>query len=214
MRLTTRSLRAAATAAVAGAAALTMTAIGAAQADDTGVRVSQRAEEAQQAQEGGEPYTLLDAGDLPPAPTPWTAGPVGDGSGGERFCVGTRVPDTGSVHRDFFTELDTSADQTVHEAATVRDAKRLTTELRDAVEHCAERLAEQYPGATVRERDHGRFHAIQTDMPESSRDVNLVGVARSGKFVTVVRWGQMGPLESAPVGDFRDTLRTAAHKLR
>ncbi|MGD9485923.1 hypothetical protein WDH52_22190 [Streptomyces sp. TRM70308] len=199
MRLTHRPLRAGVVAAASAAVALTVAVPGPAQAT---VRPAERG------------YTLLDAADLPPAPTPWAAGPVTEGAGGERFCVETRVPNAGSVHRSFHTELDTGGAQIVHEAASVRDARDLTAELREAVETCAERFAERYPEGKVRERDHGRVHALQTEVPQSSRNVNMIGVARSGRLVTVVEWGQMGTLEDAPVREFRRTLRTAVDKLR
>ncbi|MEE1929800.1 hypothetical protein V1J52_16670 [Streptomyces sp. TRM 70351] len=159
-------------------------------------------------------HELLEAGDLPRARTPWVAGPVTEGAGGQRFCVDGLVPDTGAVHRDFHTDLETSAFQVVYRAANEREARQLTARLRAAVENCADELAEQYPEASVSERDYGRVHGIETAFPESSLNVNLLGVAREGAFVTVVQWGQMGTLETAPVRGFKKTLRTAETRLR
>ncbi|WP_257579318.1 hypothetical protein [Streptomyces sp. JJ38] len=211
MNRKTRSTRIAGAVAVAGAAVLAFTAVGSAQADPTGVRVTEAP--SRQAVSSG-PFELLDAADMPPASTPWKAGPVTDGAGGEQACVDDLVPDNGSVHRDFSTELDTEGVQIVHEAASVREAAQLTTELRAAVANCAERFAERYPEGTSYERELGRVHAVQVSLPGSSVSVHLLGVARSGTRVTVVQWGQMGTLDDAPVRDFRETLRTAVHGLR
>ncbi|MCZ7417541.1 MULTISPECIES: hypothetical protein [unclassified Streptomyces] len=211
MNRTTRSTRVAGAVAVAGAAALALTTVGSAQADPTGVRVT---EPPSHQAVSSEPYELLDAEDMPPAPTPWKAGPVTDGAGGERACVADLVPDDGSVHRGFSTELDTEGVQIVHEAASVREARQLTAELRAAVANCAERFVERYPEGASSERELGHLHAVQMSLPESSVNVHLLGVARSGTRVTVVQWGQMGTLDDAPVRDFRETLRAAVHGLR
>ncbi|MBW1604477.1 hypothetical protein JJV70_20695 [Streptomyces sp. JJ66] len=199
MKLTHRPLRTAVVAAAAGAVAMSVAVTGPAQAT---TQVSKPS------------FELLSAADMPPAETAWRAGPVEQGAGGDRFCVETLIPDAGSVHRRFHTDLETGGNQIVHEAPSVREARKLTRELREAVENCAERYAKQYPEAEVNERDHGRVHAIHTALPEFSHDVNMFGLARSGKRVTLVEWGRIGKLEDAPVRDFKRTLRTAVDKLR
>ncbi|CAM5226236.1 hypothetical protein SNARM312S_02136 [Streptomyces narbonensis] len=44
-------------------------------------------------------------------------------------------------------------------------------------------------------------------------DIHLFSVGRDGRTVTLVRWGQMGDFEDAPLTAFRTTTKTAVNKL-
>lgn len=93
------------------------------------------------------PPKFLSAGQLPASLTPWTAGPVRQGVPSEgSVCTAGIAPAAGTRHRDFRTELDTGARQTITVAATTARAKALAAELRSALETCLDRLKEQDPG--------------------------------------------------------------------
>ncbi|WGP14172.1 hypothetical protein [Streptomyces sp. SH5] len=166
---------------------------------------------------------FLSAGQLPASHTPWTAGPVlrgvpVDGS----VCTSGIAPAAGTRHRDFRTELDTSARQTITVAATTARAKKLAADLRSAVETCLDRLKEQEPGLEGEALYQGRInveegahvYSIDTSYPEvGSTDIGLFSVGRDGRAVTVVEWGQLGELDGAPLKGFKKTTRSAVAKL-
>ncbi|MFI1931263.1 hypothetical protein [Streptomyces sp. NPDC020330] len=169
------------------------------------------------------PPKFLSAGQLPASLTPWTAGPVRQGVPAEgSVCTAGLVPAAGTRHRDFRTELDTGARQTVTVAAGTARAKALAAELRSALETCLDRLKEQNPGLEGEAFYHGRVdveegahvYSIDTSHPEvGSTDIGLYSVGRDGRAVTVVEWGQLGDLDGAPLEGFRKTTRTAVAKL-
>ncbi|MFH9265020.1 hypothetical protein ACH4KN_12260 [Streptomyces sp. NPDC017546] len=169
------------------------------------------------------PPKFLSAGQLPASLTPWTAGPVRQGVPAEGSgCTAGLVPAAGTRHRDFRTELDTGARQTVTVAASTARAKALAAELRSALETCLDRLKEQNPGLEGEAFYHGRVdveegahvYSIDTSYPEvGSTDIGLYSVGRDGRAVTVVEWGQLGDLDGAPLEGFRKTTRTAVAKL-
>ncbi|MEU3055575.1 hypothetical protein [Streptomyces griseus] len=166
---------------------------------------------------------FLSAGQLPASLTPWTAGPVRQGLPGEgSVCTAGIAPAAGTRHRDFRTELDTNARQTITVAATTARAKTLAAELRSALETCLDRLKEQDPGLEGEAFYQGRInveegthvYSIDTSYPEvGSTDIGLYSVGRDGRTVTVVEWGQLGELDGAPLEGFRKTTRTAVAKL-
>ncbi|MEV7909873.1 hypothetical protein [Streptomyces griseus] len=166
---------------------------------------------------------FLSAGQLPASLTPWTAGPVRQGLPEEgSVCTAGIAPAAGTRHRDFRTELDTNARQTITVAATTARAKTLAAELRSALETCLDRLKEQDPGLEGEAFYQGRInveegahvYSIDTSYPEvGSTDIGLYSVGRDGRTVTVVEWGQLGELDGAPLEGFRKTTRTAVAKL-
>ncbi|WP_032765382.1 hypothetical protein [Streptomyces sp. CNS654] len=166
---------------------------------------------------------FLSAGQLPASHTPWTAGPVRKGMPAEgSVCTSGIAPAAGTRHRDFRTELDTNARQTITVAATTAQAKKLAADLRSALETCLDRLKEQDPGLEGEALYQGRInieegahvYSIDTSYPEvGSTDIGLFSVGRDGRAVTVVEWGQLGELDGAPLEGFKKTTRTAVAKL-
>ncbi|MFD3412617.1 hypothetical protein [Streptomyces cyaneofuscatus] len=167
--------------------------------------------------------TFLSAGQWPASLTPWTAGPVRKGLPEDgSVCTAGTVPAKGTRHRDFRTELDTGARQTITVAPTTAKATALAAELRTALATCLDRLKEQEPGLEGVSRYHGRVnveegahvHSIDTSYPEAgSTDIGLHSVGRDGRTVTVLEWGQLGDLDGAPLKGFRKTTGTAVAKL-
>ncbi|WP_424570269.1 hypothetical protein [Streptomyces sp. CH-036] len=166
---------------------------------------------------------FLSASQLPASHTPWTAGPIRKGVPAEgSVCTTGIAPAAGTRHRDFRTELDTNARQTITVAPTTAKAKALAAELRGALETCLDRLKEQDPGLEGEAFHQGRInveegahvYSIDTSYPEvGSTDIGLYSVGRDGRTVTVVEWGQMGELDGAPLEGFKKTTRTAVAKL-
>ncbi|MFE6981835.1 MULTISPECIES: hypothetical protein [Streptomyces] len=166
---------------------------------------------------------FLGAGQLPASLTPWTADPVRQGLPEDgSVCTAGIAPAAGTRHRDFRTELDTNARQTITVAATTAKAKTLAAELRSALETCLDRLKEQDPGLEGEAFYQGRInveegahvYSIDTSHPEvGSTDIGLYSVGRDGRTVTVVEWGQLGELDGAPLAGFKKTTRTAVAKL-
>ncbi|MFE9458309.1 hypothetical protein [Streptomyces californicus] len=166
---------------------------------------------------------FLSAAQLPASHTPWTAGPVRTGVPQEgSACTAGIAPAAGTRYRDFRTELDTNARQTITVAATAARAEKLAADLRHALETCLDRMKEQDPGLEGEAFHHGRIdieegahvYSIDTSYPEvGSTDIGLYSVGRDGRAVTVVEWGQMGELDGAPLEGFRKTTRTAVAKL-
>ncbi|MEU5560564.1 hypothetical protein AB0H47_31320 [Streptomyces globisporus] len=166
---------------------------------------------------------FLSANQLPASHTPWTAGPIRKGVPAEgSVCTTGIAPAAGTRHRDFRTELDTNARQTITVAPTTAMAKALAAELRRALETCLDRLKEQDPGLEGEAFYQGRInveegahvYSIDTSYPEvGSTDIGLYSVGRDGRTVTVVEWGQMGELDGAPLEGFKKTTRTAVAKL-
>jgi hypothetical protein len=164
---------------------------------------------------------FLSASQLPAASTPWHAEPVQKGAPAD-FCTEGVAPTSNSRYREYQTELDTGAWQTITVAGSESRAKALTAKLRTSVESCFDRLQEQYPSLMGEAFHHGRInveeganvYSIDTSDPEiGSSDVALYSIGRDGRAVTVVRWGQLGDLEQASVDGFRKTTRTAVAKL-
>ncbi|MFJ4823319.1 hypothetical protein ACIP5L_08550 [Streptomyces bacillaris] len=166
---------------------------------------------------------FLSAAQWPASHTPWTAGPVRKGLPEDgSFCTAGTTPAAGTRHRDFRTELDTGARQTITVAPTTAKAKALAAELRTALATCLERMKEQDPGIEGVSKYHGRVnveegayvYSIDTSYPEAgSTDIGLYAVGRDGRTVTVLEWGQLGDLDGAPLKGFRKTTATAVAKL-
>ncbi|MFJ1601366.1 hypothetical protein [Streptomyces sp. NPDC088261] len=167
------------------------------------------------------PPAFLAASQLPAASTPWTAGPVRAGAADD-FCVEGVAPDANTKHREFRTELDTGARQTITVAADEKKAKALAAKLRTAIEGCLDRLQAEYPGLEGEALYHGRIaveegadvYSVDTADPEvGSTDIALYAVGRDGRAVTVIGWSRLGDLEGAPLNGFRTTTRVAVAKL-
>ncbi|MFZ4284106.1 hypothetical protein ACWEJZ_19810 [Streptomyces bacillaris] len=166
---------------------------------------------------------FLAAAQWPASHTPWSAGPVRKGLPEDgSFCTAVTTPAAGTRHRDFRTELDTGARQTITVAPTTAKAKALAAELRTALATCLERMKEQDPGIEGVSKYHGRVnveegahvYSIDTSYPEAgSTDIGLYAVGRDGRTVTVLEWGQLGDLDTAPLKGFKKTTATAVAKL-
>ncbi|MFI1830389.1 hypothetical protein ACH41E_28710 [Streptomyces sp. NPDC020412] len=164
---------------------------------------------------------FLAAAELPPALTPWTAGPVAPGLPAD-FCTGATAPRASSKHRLYSTELDANARQTVTVAASEAKAKVLVIRLRAAVESCFDRMKQENPNVDGEALYHGKLpveegaHVYSIDSFDpvgGSNDVALYSVGRDGRTVTVVAWGQLGDLEDAALNGFQQTARTSVTKL-
>lgn len=166
---------------------------------------------------------FLAAADLPPHPSSsWQAGEVTKGLPDQPFCVDGVLPEKTSHHREFHTDLDTTATQMSATAGSEAAARRLAAELRSSVAACAADWLRETPGGTASWEDYGALtvgdgahvYGVHVSMPESEPGVHLFGVGRDGRTVTAVRWGEMGDLGQAPVGAFKRTTTTAVEKLR
>ncbi|MFF3552009.1 hypothetical protein ACWD4V_27275 [Streptomyces tsukubensis] len=164
---------------------------------------------------------FLSASQLPPAPTPWTAGPVTPGLPDD-FCTGATAPRAASKHKLFHTELDTGARQTNTVAASEAKAKQLVTNLRKQIANCFDRMRAQNPSLVGTSVYHGALsveegayvYGIDTEDPVGgTNDAALYSVGRDGRTVTVVAWGQLGDVSAAAVTAFRTTTVTAVTKL-
>ncbi|GAA0458275.1 hypothetical protein [Streptomyces olivaceiscleroticus] len=171
------------------------------------------------------PPRFLAPGELPPhASSPWYASKVTPGlPDPAQFCLdGGAVPaGDGTYHRSYWTEYDTNAGQVTVVTADDDSARRLAAKLRRQVARCAGDWLHDKPGGTASWKDYGtvsaadggRVYGVHTSMPESEPGIHLFGVGRSGRTVTVVRWGEMGTFAQAPVPAFKTTLRQALNKL-
>ncbi|MEU3185102.1 hypothetical protein ABZ707_13000 [Streptomyces sp. NPDC006923] len=164
---------------------------------------------------------FLSASQLPAASTPWQADPVRPGVAAD-FCTRGVAPESGSRHREFRTDLDTTARQTITVAVSESRANALAAKLRASVESCLDRLKEQYPTLEGEAFHHGRInveegaHVYSIDTSDTeigSTDISLYSVGRDGRAVTVIVWGRLGDLEGAPLEGFKKTTRTAVAKL-
>ncbi|MEV0241135.1 hypothetical protein AB0I06_14570 [Streptomyces sp. NPDC050674] len=167
---------------------------------------------------------FLSASELPPHPTSaWTAGPVTEGfpeSLGS--CVSTEgVLSYTYRHREFRTELETGAVQLTVVTGTAAQAKALAKHYDDLIRTCADRIEKADPDIEAEGRDYGtlpveegaRVRGLHTETSWGATDISLLSVGRDGRTVTVVKWGQMGDFEDAPVGAFKKTTTTAVNKL-
>ncbi|MEU3937719.1 hypothetical protein AB0E85_37690 [Streptomyces sp. NPDC029044] len=166
---------------------------------------------------------FLSANQLPPHPTSsWTAGPVTEGFPDGLGCVDTEgVLSYDYRHREFRTDLDTSAVQLTVVADTAALAKALAKHYDDLIRTCAERIERNDPDVRAEGRDYGslpveegaRVRGLHTETSWGATDISLLSVGRDGRTVTVVSWGQMGDFGDAPVGAFKKTTTTAVNKL-
>ncbi|CAL9611843.1 hypothetical protein GCM10010423_09210 [Streptomyces levis] len=168
--------------------------------------------------------TFLSASQLPPHPTSsWTAGPVTEGfPEALGVCVSTEgVPSYDYRHREFRTDLDTSAVQLTVVADTAALAKALAKHYDDLIRTCADRIEKADPDVEAESRDYGtlpveegaRVRGLHTETSWGANDISLMSVGRDGRTVTVVQWGQMGDFDDAPVAAFKKTTTTAVNKL-
>lgn len=167
---------------------------------------------------------FLSASQLPPHPTSsWTAGPVADGfPDALGLCVSTEgVPGHDYRHRQFWTDLDTSAVQLTVVTDSAAQAKALAQHYDDLIRTCADRVEESSSDVEAEGRDYGRLpveegarvRGLHTETSWGATDIALLSVGRDGRTVTVVQWGQMGDFQDAPVAAFKKTTSTAVAKL-
>ncbi|MEU4061124.1 hypothetical protein AB0F25_01620 [Streptomyces wedmorensis] len=175
------------------------------------------------AQAAAQP-AFLAASQMPPSSTPWTATQVFTGvpENGGVLCAPYKIPAQNSRYREFSTELDTNGVQVTTVARTEADAVKLVDTLRKALAGCGPLLERQNPGLRAVSASHGKLaveegawvYSLDTADPQiGTTDIHLFSVGRDGRTVTLVRWGQMGDLDDAPLAGFRTTTRTAVNKL-
>lgn len=176
------------------------------------------------AQAAAQP-AFLAASQMPPSSTPWTATQVFTGvpENGGVLCAPYKIPAQNTRYREFSTELDTNGVQVTTVARTEADAVKLVNTLRGALAGCGPLLEQQNPGLQAVSASHGKLaveegawiYSLDTADPQiGSSDIHLFSVGRDGRTVTLVRWGQMGDLEDAPLTAFRTTTKTAVNKLQ
>ncbi|MBK3541616.1 hypothetical protein [Streptomyces sp. MBT60] len=167
---------------------------------------------------------FLAAAQMPPSSTPWTATQVFTGvpENGGVLCAPYKIPAQNTRYREFSTELDTNGVQITNVARTEADAVKLVDTLRRALAGCGSLLEQQNPGLQAVSASHGKLaveegawvYSLDTADPQIGiSDIHLFSVGRDGRTVTLVRWGQMGDLEDAPLTAFRTTTKTAVNKL-
>ncbi|MGW8689949.1 hypothetical protein ACWGNQ_06275 [[Kitasatospora] papulosa] len=175
------------------------------------------------AQAAAQP-AFLTASQMPPSSTPWTATQVFTGvpENGGVLCAPYKIPAQNTRYREFSTELDTNGVQVTTVAPTETDAVKLVGTLRGALAGCGPLLEQQNPGLQAVSTSHGKLaveegawvYSLDTADPQIGiSDIHLFSVGRDGRTVTLVRWGQMGDLEDAPLTAFRTTTKTAVNKL-
>ncbi|MFD3613338.1 hypothetical protein ACFWXA_35925 [Streptomyces atroolivaceus] len=175
------------------------------------------------AQAAAQP-AFLAASQMPPSSTPWTATQVFTGvpENGGVLCAPYKIPAQNTRYREFSTELDTNGVQVTTVARTEADAVKLVDTLRGALAGCGPLLEQQNPGLQAVSASHGKLaveegawvYSLDTADPQIGiSDTHLFSVGRDGRTVTLVRWGQMGDLEDAPLTAFRTTTKTAVNKL-
>ncbi|MFC8289492.1 hypothetical protein ACFUJ0_12055 [Streptomyces sp. NPDC057242] len=175
------------------------------------------------AQAAAQP-AFLAASQMPPSSTPWTATQVFAGvpENGGVLCAPYKIPAQNTRYREFNTELDTNGVQVTTVARTEADAVKLVDTLRKSLAGCGPLLEQQNPGLKAVSAYHGKInveegawvYSLDTADPQiGGTDVHLFSVGRDGRTVTLVRWGQMGDLEDAPLTAFRKTTTTAVNKL-
>ncbi|WP_329042967.1 hypothetical protein OHT61_31800 [Streptomyces sp. NBC_00178] len=167
---------------------------------------------------------FLAASQMPPSSTPWTATQVFTGvpENGGVLCAPYKIPAQNTRYREFSTELDTNGVQVTTVARTEADAVKLVDTLRGALAGCGPLLEQQNPGLQAVSASHGKLaveegawvYSLDTADPQIGiSDIHLFSVGRDGRTVTLVRWGQMGDFEDAPLTAFRTTTKTAVNKL-
>ncbi|MFD3335244.1 hypothetical protein ACFWV1_21715 [Streptomyces sp. NPDC058700] len=175
------------------------------------------------AQAAAQP-AFLAASQMPPSSTPWTATQVFTGipENGGALCAPYKIPAQNTRYREFSTELDTNGVQITTVARTEADAVKLVDTLRKALAGCGPLLEQQNPGLNAVSAYHGKLaveegawvYSLDTADPQIGiTDIHLFSVGRDGRTVTLVRWGQMGDFEDAPLTAFRTTTKTAVNKL-
>ncbi|WP_299542432.1 hypothetical protein [uncultured Streptomyces sp.] len=175
------------------------------------------------AQAAAQP-AFLAASQMPPSSTPWTATQVFTGipENGGVLCAPYKIPAQNTRYREFSTDLDTNGVQVTTIAGTEADAVKLVDTLRGTLAGCGPLLEQQNPGLQAVSASHGKLaveegawvYSLDTADPQIGiSDIHLFSVGRDGRTVTLVRWGQMGDLEDAPLTAFRTTTKTAVNKL-
>jgi hypothetical protein len=168
---------------------------------------------------------FLAAGDLPPHPSSsWTADQVAVGVPEDTewdTCLRALPGHEWAWHRDFRTDLDTTARQITVVLPDVRSAKYLMSALDRDITSCPERIEGADPETEATVKDYGKVsveegahvYGLHTETSWGATDVRLLAAGRDGRTVTVVNWGQMGGFEGAPVKAFKKTTVTAVNKL-
>ncbi|MEV5435117.1 hypothetical protein AB0K80_03635 [Streptomyces sp. NPDC052682] len=165
---------------------------------------------------------FLEPGQLPPHPaSAWYAGEVTAGQPDPLpMCVGEALPSI-SLHRQYWTEYDTSALQVTVVERNEQRAKAFAALLRKDLAACAKNLMKQYPDVKATQKYYGKLkveegahvYGVHTESAWGASDINLLSVGRDGRTVTFVKWGQMGTFRHAQVADFKKTTVTAVNRL-
>lgn len=169
---------------------------------------------------------FLSAGELPPHPSSsWTAGKVTRGVPEEvefDTCLSKALPGhASSWHRDFRTDLDTSARQITVVLEDTAAAKGLASRVGKDIRSCAKRIERADPETDATLKGYGSLaveegahvYGLHTETSWGATDIRLLSVGRDGRTVTVVSWGQLGDFGDAPVKAFKKTTVRAVHKL-
>lgn len=169
------------------------------------------------------PPDFLTPHELPPHDhSDWAAGEVTEGLPDALFCLdGAGLPADGSWHREYWTDLDTSAQQIVVRLADEAAAEELAGDLGEAAANCAADWLRDAPGSLAGWDDHGaidagdggRLYAVHTAPPEAGTGISGFGIGRTGATVTVVEWRQMGGLEDVPVAELSESVGDALARL-
>jgi hypothetical protein len=168
---------------------------------------------------------FLAAADLPPdSAKSWTAGQVTVGVPEDTewdTCLRALPGHEWSWHRDFRTDLDTSARQITVTLPDTRSAKQLSSWLNKDIKSCPQRIEGADPETDATVKDYGQLsveegahvYGLHTGTTSGATDIRLLSVGRDGRSVTVVGWGRMGDFMDAPVKAFKKTTTTAVNKL-
>ncbi|MET9913654.1 hypothetical protein ABZZ74_44095 [Streptomyces sp. NPDC006476] len=169
---------------------------------------------------------FLAAADLPPHPSSsWTAGKVTAGvpeAVEQDRCLSMALGGGQDTwYREFRTDLDTGARQVSVQLPGVSAAKGRFARLKKDIASCPARIEEADPETAATLKDYGTLpveegahvYGLHTETSWGATDIRLLSVARDGRTVTVVDWGQMGGFRDAPVKAFKKTTTTAVNKL-
>ena len=162
--------------------------------------------------------------EMPQATTPWWAGEVRQGLPDPApSCVTSDVVpnDARAYNREYYTDDVTKGFQVTVTAKSADAAKDIATEMRDDLAACAANWLEENGGGnatwkkldSVQAEDGAQVYGVETASQDVLPSVQLFGVGRAGKVVTLVGWSDIGTSEHAPVRAFDETMKTAVNKL-
>ncbi len=162
--------------------------------------------------------------EMPQATTPWWAGEVRQGLPDPApMCVKSDVvpDDAVAYNREYYTDDVTKGFQVTVTAKSADAATDIAIELRDDLAACAANWLEENGGGnatwkkldSVKAEDGAQVYGVETASQDVLPSVQLFGVGRAGKVVTLVGWSDIGTSEHSPVRAFDKTMKTAVNKL-